>query len=216
VAPPVGLTGSCGEGLEADRPFQVALSAGGLRTDLSFEGVTQRLEEVSSSLGLTFRPSRFAFAVSLGVVAGGSLDGGLGNYRLSPGFMASVSAAYTFLDGTGAWPYVAATFIAGVATTGTQNEANAQDHPQLTALDFRLAGVIGKQFFGFWLPYAGVAVFGGPVYFSPAGQSLVGSDVHHFRLSLGSSFSLPAHLEAFVEVGFLGEQNLLLGLGYAF
>lgn len=212
----MGLTGSCGEALEVDRPLQLALSVGGLRTDLSFEGVTQRLEELSTALSFTFRPSRFAFAVSLGVIAGGSLDGGLGNYRLSPGFLASASAAYTFLDGTGAWPYVAATFIAGMATAGTQNELNAQDHPQLTALDFRLVGVIGKQLFGFWFPYAGVAVFGGPVYFSPAGRSLVGSDVHHFRLSLGSSFSLPAHLEAFVEVGFLGEQNLLLGVGYAF
>jgi len=54
------------------------------------------------------------------------------------------------------------------------------------------------------------------VYFAPQGNSLTGGDQHHYRLSAGSSFSLPAHLEAFVEVGFLGEQNLLAGIGYAF
>lgn len=212
----MGLTGSCGEALEAERPLQLAVSVGGLRTELGFQGVTQRLEELSTGLTFTARPSRFAVAASLGVVAGGSLDGGLGNYRLSPGVVASVSAAYTFLDGTGNGPYLAATLSAGVATAGTSNQANVNDHPQLTALDFRLAGVIAKRFFGFWLPYLGVAVFGGPVYFSPDGQSLVGSDEHHFRLSAGSSFTLPAHFEAFVEVGFLGEQNLVLGVGYAF
>jgi hypothetical protein len=212
----VGLTGTCGEGLEDDRPFQVSLSGGGLRTDLSFNGVTQRLDEVSSAVAFTYRASRWSAQASLGVVIGGSLDGQLGNYRLQPGILGSVSVGYTFLDGSGSLPYVAASLTFGVATASTYNEANAGDRPQLTALDVRLSAVIGKRFFEFWLPYAGVAVFGGPVFFAPEGQSVTGTDEHHFRLSLGSSFSLPAHLDLFVEVGFLGEQNVLIGLGYAF
>jgi hypothetical protein len=216
VAPPVGLTGTCGEGLEEDRPFQLSLSGGGLTTDLTFDGVTQRLDEVSSAVAFTYRPSRWSVQASVGVVIGGSLDGQLGNYRLQPGILSSVSVSYAFLDGSGALPFVAASFTFGVATASTYNEANAADRPQFTALDFRLSAVIGKRLFGFWLPYGGVAVFGGPVYFAPAGQSLTGSDEHHFRLSVGSSFSLPAHLEVFVEVGFFGEQNVLLGLSYAF
>ena len=72
--------------------------------------------------------------------------------------------------------------------------------------------MIGKRFFGFWMPYAGASVFGGPVSYRGA----TGQDAHHYRLSVGSSFILPAHLELFVEVGFLGEQNVLGGLGWAF
>jgi hypothetical protein len=216
VAPPVGLTGTCGENLDDARPFQLALSGGGLTTNLDFSGVTQRLDEISSAVAFTYRPSRWSIQASVGMVIGGSLDGQLGNYRLQPGILGSVSVGYTFLDGTGALPFVAASFTAGVASASTYNEANASDRPQFTALDFRLSAVIGKRFFDFWLPYAGVAVFGGPVYFAPEGQSLTGTDEHHFRLSVGSSFTLPAHLEAFVEVGFLGEQNLLVGIGYAF
>ncbi len=212
----MGLTGTCGENLAEDRPFQVSLSGGGLRTDISFSGVSQRLDELSTAVAFTYRPSRWSFQASLGVVLGGSLDGPLGNYRLEPGVLGSVSVGYTFLDGAGALPYLAASLTFGAATAGSYNEVHANDRPQFTALDFRLSAVIGKRFFDFWLPYAGVAVFGGPVFFAPAGQSLTGTDVHHFRLSVGSSFSLPAHLELFVEVGFLGEQNAVLGLGYAF
>jgi hypothetical protein len=194
----------------------VALSVGGLTTQLIFDGASQRLDELSSAVAFTWRTERWSLQGSLGVVIGGSLDGQLGNYRLEPGFLASASASYTFVDGSGPWPYVAASFTVGVATAATYDQADAALRSQFTALDFRLSGVIGKRLFDFWLPYAGVAVFGGPVFFSPGGQSLTGSDQHHFRLSVGSSFSLPAHLEAFVEVGFLGEQNLLVGLGYAF
>jgi hypothetical protein len=212
----VGLTGTCGEGLEDERPFLLSLSGGGLRTDLSFNGVTQRLDEVSSAVAFTYRASRWSVQGSLGAVIGGSLDGQLGNYRLQPGILGSASVGYTFLDGSGPLPYVAASLTFGVASASTYNEANADDRPHLTALDVRLSAVIGKRFFEFWLPYAGVAVFGGPVFFAPLGQSLTGTDEHHFRLSVGSSFSLPAHLDLFVEVGFLGEQNVLVGLGYAF
>lgn len=212
----MGLTGTCGEGLEDARPFQVSLSGGGLRTDLIFNGATQRLDEVSSAVAFTYRASRWSVQASLGVVIGGSLDGQLGNYRLQPGILGSASVGFTVLDGTGSLPYVAASLTVGVASASTYNEANAGDRPQFTALDVRLSAVIGKRFFEFWLPYAGIAVFGGPVFFAPEGQSVTGTDEHHFRLSLGSSFSLPAHLDLFVEVGFLGEQNVLIGLGYAF
>jgi hypothetical protein len=216
VAPPVGLTGTCGENLEGDRPFQLSVSGGGLKTELSFNGMSQRLDEISTAVAFTYRLSRLSFQASLGAVLGGSLDGQLGKYRLDPGILGSASVGFTLLDGSGALPYLAASVTAGVASAGTYNESNVADAPRFTALDFRLSAVIGKRFFQFWLPYAGVAVFGGPVSFSPLGQSLTGSDRHHFRLSAGSSFSLPAHLEAFVEVGFLGEQNLLAGIGYAF
>ena len=212
----MGLTGICGENLEGERRFQLSLSGGGLTTNLNFNGLSQRLDEVSSAVAFTYRPSNWSVQASVGVVIGGSLDGQLGNYRLEPGILGSVSVGYTFLDGSGALPYVAASLTAGVASASTYNEANASDRPQFTALDFRLSAVIGKRLFGFWLPYGGVAVFGGPVFFAPAGQSLTGGDQHHFRLSVGSSFSLPAHLDKRFEVGFLGEQNLLVGIGYAF
>lgn len=212
----MGLTGSCGATLDETRRNQVSLSGGGLRTDLVFDGARQHLEEASIAAAFTYRPSTVSFQVSLGALLGGSLDGELGNYRLQPGVVSSVSVGLTMLDGTGPRPYLAFTAALGVATAQTHSTSDPADRPRFTALDLRAAVVLGKQLFGFWLPYVGAATFGGPVWFSAAGQPHTGSDRYHYRLSAGSSFRLPAHLEAFVEVGFLGEQNLLGGLGWSF
>ena len=212
----MGLTGTCGAALDEDRQFQVALNGGGVRTDLSFDGNRQRLEDASAAVAFTYRPSALSFQVSLGAILTGSLEGPLGNYDLQPGVVASASVGYTLLDGSGPRPYLAFSGTVGVATTVTHSRTDPADRPRFTALDLRASVVLGKRLFDVWLPYVGAAVFGGPVWFSPGGQSHTGSDVYHYRLSAGSSFSLPAHLELFVEVGFLGEQALLGGLGYAF
>ncbi len=212
----MGLTGTCGAALDEERRFQLALTGGGLRTDLTFDGNRQRLEQASAAVAFTYRPSALSFQVSLGAIVAGSLEGPLGNYDLKPGVIASASVGYTFLDGTGPRPYLAVSAAVSIAVAGTQSRSDPADRPTFTASDIRASAILGKRLFDVWLPYVGVAFFGGPVWFAPGGQSFTGSDVYHYRLSAGSSFSLPAHLEAFVEVGFLGEQAVLGGLGYAF
>jgi hypothetical protein len=212
----VGLTGTCGAALDDERHFQIALSGGGMRTDLSFSGDRQHLEEASAVVAFTYRPSALSFQVSVGSVVAGSFTGALGDYDLKPGFLASASVGYTFLDGNGPRPYLALSGSIGFSIVPTRSRSSPTDRPDLTALDARVSVVLGKRLFDVWLPYVGAALFGGPVTFAPAGQSRTGSDVHHYRLTVGSSISLPAHLEAFVEVGFLGEQSVLGGLGWAF
>jgi hypothetical protein len=214
----VGLTGTCGGGDEGGaRPFQLTLSGGVLTTPLNFGSVQgQRLDEANAILTFSDQIGQLSLEVGLGAILGGSLDGALGDYRLGAGPLVNAAAGWGFLDGKGPRPYLAAALSFGFSTVRTQNESLTGDNPQLTALDLRLSAVIGKWLFGFWLPYFGAAVFGGPVFFAPQGQSLTGTDGNHYRLSVGSTFDLPGHLRAFVEVGFLGEQNAVLGLGYAF
>ena len=212
----MGLTGTCGAALDEERQFQIAVTGGGFRTDLTFQGTHQHLEEASAALALTYRPSALSFQVSAGAVLAGSFTGPLGDYDVKPGFLASASVGYTLLDGEGPRPYLAVTGTVAISITPTHSRASPDDPPDLTATDVRASVVLGKRLFAFWLPYVGAAVFGGPVWFAPGGESRTGSDVHHYRLTAGSSFSLPLHLEAFVEVGFLGEQAVVGGLGWAF
>jgi hypothetical protein len=211
----VGLTGTCGAALDEARRFQLAITGGGFRTDLTFSGDRQHLEEASAALAFTYRPSALSFQVSAGAILAGSFTGALGDYDLNPGFLASASVGYTVVDGEGARPYLAVSGTVSASIAPTRSRTSG-DRPDLTATDLRASVVLGKRLFAVWLPYVGAAVFGGPVWFAPGGQSRTGSDVHHYRLTVGSSFSLPAHLEAFVEVGFLGEQAVLGGLGWAF
>ena len=212
----MGLTGTCGSALDEERRFQLALTGGGLRTDLTFDGNRQHLEEASAALAFTYRPSALSFQVSLGAILAGSVTGPLGDYDLKPGILGSASVAYTVLDGDGPRPYLALSGSLSLSIAPTHSRSSPSDRPDFTATDLRASVVLGKRLFEVWMPYVGAAVFGGPVWFAPGGQSLTGSDVHHYRLSAGSSFSLPAHLEAFIEVGFLGEQAVLGGLGWAF
>jgi len=212
----VGLTGTCGAALDQERHLQLAITGGALRTDLTFDGNRQHLEEASAAVAFTYRPSTLSFQVSLGGILAGSVTGPLGDYDLKPGIVGSASVAYTILDGNGSAPYLAVSGTLSLSIAPTQSRSNPAERPDFTASDVRASLVLGKRLFEFWLPYVGAAVFGGPVWFAPGGQSRTGSDVYHYRLSAGSSFSLPAHLEAFVEVGFLGEQAVLGGLGWAF
>ena len=212
----MGLTGTCGAALDEEHHFQLAVSGGGLRTDLTFDGDRQHLEEASAAVAFTYRLSALSFQVSAGAVLAGSVTGPLGDYDVRPGFLTSASVGYTLLDGNGPRPYLAVSGTIGVSIAPTRSRSTAGDAPDLTATDLRASVVLGKRLFEVWLPYVGAAVFGGPVWFAPGGLSRTGSDIHHYRLTAGSSFSLPAHLEAFVEIGFLGEQAVLGGLGWAF
>jgi hypothetical protein len=212
----VGLTGSCGsEGEAADRPVEVSLDFGGVATSLDFGGGDQRrLDELSLLGTYADQRGRLSLQVGAGAVVGGSLNGPAGNYRLQAGPEIAFSGGWTFLDGRGARPYLAASLGAAFSTLPAQNEAVPGDQPRLTALDFRLSAVIGKQLFGFWLPYGGVSVFGGPVFFNPDDVGLIGTDVNHYRVTVGSSFELPAHLHLLAEAGVLGELSAVVGLGY--
>ena len=212
----MGLTGACGAALDEQRQFQLAVTGGGFRTDLTFDGTHQHLEEASTALAFTYRPSALSFQISAGAVLAGSLTGPLGDYDLRPGFLGSASVGWTIIDGEGPRPYLALGGTVSASIAPTRSRTNPVDLPDLTATDLRASVVLGKRLFDVWLPYVGAAVFGGPVWFAPNGQSRTGSDVHHYRLTAGSSFSLPLHLEAFVEVGFLGEQAVVGGLGWAF
>jgi hypothetical protein len=214
----VGLTGTCGGTEEPEaRPYQVTLSGGVLTTPLNFGSVDgQRLDQASALVTFSDQIGKLSLQAGLGAILGGSLDGPLGDYRLGVGPLFSAAAGWNFFDGTGPRPFLGATLSFGFSTVRAANESLPNDNPQLTALDFRLSAAIGKWLFGFWLPYFGAAVFGGPVYFAPQGQSLIGQDGNHYRLSVGSTFDIPGHFRAFIEVGFLGEQNAVAGLGYAF
>ncbi len=212
----MGLTGTCGAALDEERRFQLAITGAGLRTDLKFDQTRQHLEEASTAVAFTYRPSALSFQVSLGAVVAGSVTGPLGDYDLKPGIVASGSVAYTLLDGEGPRPYLALIGTLSLSIAPTQSRSSPLDRPDFTASDIRASVVLGKRLFELWMPYVGAAVFGGPVWFAPGGQSHTGSDVYHYQLSAGSSFILPAHLEVFVEVGFLGEQAVLGGLGWSF
>lgn len=214
----MGLTGSCGGDEDAAaRPYEVSFNGGVMTTQLDFAGGgNRRLDEVSALATFSTQLETVSLQFGAGSVLGGSLNGNGSAYRLNEGPSLFAAVGRTFYDGGPGRPYLAGSISLGFSTVSTYNEAVAGDRPQLTAFDLRASAVIGKQLFGFWLPYAGASLFGGPVFFNPNNAALLGTDAYHFRITVGSSFALPAHLRFFVEAGVLGEQSAVAGLGYRF
>ncbi len=193
------------------------MNVGVVATTLDFGGGDQRrLDELSALVTYSDQMGKLSLQVGAGMVLAGSLNGAAGYYRLNPGPQLAVSAGWTIFDGRAARPYLSASLIAAFSTVTAQNEVVPADQPRVSAFDLRLSAVIGKLLFGFWLPYAGVSVFGGRVFFNPEQVGLIGTDANHYRLSLGSSFELPGHLRAFVEAGVVGELSAVVGLGYRY
>ncbi|HZW87947.1 MAG TPA: hypothetical protein VFF12_02610, partial [Myxococcaceae bacterium] len=117
----MGHTGTCGAALDEERRFELAVTGGGFRTDLTFGGTHQHLEEASAALAFTYRTSALSFQVSAGAVLAGSITGPLGDFDLKPGFLASASVGYTFLDGNGSRPYLALSGSIGFSIVPTRS-----------------------------------------------------------------------------------------------
>ncbi len=84
------------------------------------------------------------------------------------------------------------------------------------AADARLGLIVGKTFWNVLTPYAGVRVFGGPIFWRFQGKDIQGTDQYHYQLALGFSSSLPVGIDLFAEAVPLGERAVSVGGGLAF
>ncbi len=67
---------------------------------------------------------------------------------------------------------------------------------------------VGRNFF----PYAAGRVFGGPVHWEIDGESVTGTDVHHYQLAVGSGLAL-GPVVLFAELAPAGEKGAAVGIG---
>jgi hypothetical protein len=135
------------------------------------------------------------------------------------GWQLGAQAHKRWLTAQGGRPFLVSSL--GLAVGHSQLEGDALVDRML-ATDLRLGAALGWEVAGFWSPYLGAQVFGGPVFLvgeRPEPQEdfrSLGSDTRHYRVSLGSSFFVGDRLSLFVDVAGLGELGLVAGAGWAF
>jgi hypothetical protein len=135
------------------------------------------------------------------------------SYEFRPGLLASAGAAWRLLDADGARPFVVATGqLAFIATKTDPTSANGAS-VGYEALDLRMGASAGWPLWNTLTPYAGMRVFGGPVFWQYQGASVTGTDVHHFQVVGGALLRFLKRFDIFVEASPLGEQMLSLGAG---
>lgn len=203
---------SLAEHNEAMRPrWAVGVSGLYTSTRLSFgDGLHADQERYASLASLAYLPTpRLALQVGAGATFGGSLTLPDGEHEFSAGPTGLLGAAYrVFDDGryfiqlTGALSFAASrTHLPGEASVGYQ------------AFDLRLGCEFGVQIAEIFRPYAITRVFGGPVFWQYAGQSVRGHDTHLYQVGAGASLRLARAVNLFVEGVPLGERSISVGLG---
>jgi hypothetical protein len=168
------------------------------------------------------------YRVSPTTTFGGGVGAGLGGlmtlqtgrrFLVLPGWEVTFSYSRQLLDGRGKRPFLLFGMSGGGSGSATREEVSAGPTPGssfLYAFDVRGGLTFGKTFWNAVSPYAVARAFGGPVLWSYAGKTNLGSDQYHFQLGVGMVAALPRGLDVFVEGVGAGERALTLGGGKTF
>jgi hypothetical protein len=158
----------------------------------------------------------------IGAGLGGLMTVGLRRFQVLPGWELTLSYSRRLLDGRGKAPFLILGIAGGGSGASTREEAYAGNVPVssgtqgLYAFDIRAGLTVGKTFWDTLSPYAVVRAFGGPVFWSYDGKSLLGTDEYHVQVGGGLVTSLARGFDVFVEGVPLGERAITLGAGKTF
>jgi hypothetical protein len=174
--------------------------------------VNIRMDSVAA--GLEWRPGgRFSLQIGAGAIVDGSLRARRVTADVKPGWIASVSGGWTAIPERPSTPFLSLNVAFGIsgARTARQGEGAAA----FLAMDARLAVVVGKTLWEFWVPYLVARAFGGPVWWEIAGEDVTGGDRHHYQLGIGSLAACPLGFDVLMEWVPFGARGLTAGIGMA-
>ncbi|MET0793714.1 MAG: hypothetical protein ABW061_19500 [Polyangiaceae bacterium] len=199
---------------EAVRPrWAVGVSGLYTSTRLRFSGSLHADQVRYASLAsLAYLPTpRLVLQVGVGVAFGGSLTPPDAKYDFSPGPTGLLGADFRAYD-DGRY-FVLLTSALSFAASRT----HLADEPSVgyQAFDLRLGSELGVQLAEIFRPYAVVRVFGGPVYWRYLGESVTGTDTHHYQVGAGAALRVAKAVNLFAEGVPLGERALSVGVGLA-
>jgi hypothetical protein len=192
----------------------VGAGAGAIRTRIDF-GDDRELDleqqAITAFAGYTTEGG-YSLRLSAGAIIGGELDGGaaLGRFDVRPGGMVGFAGSRQWAPGDGRW-FVTGTASLSVALASTR-PASGGASERFLAGDVRVGAIAGRTFADRWSPYLLARAFGGPVYWTVAGEDVSGGDTNHFQLGAGLSVTLPHRITASLDASAVGEQALSLGV----
>jgi hypothetical protein len=208
---------SLAEHEEETRPRWRAGAAGlYTSTTIDFSGGLHS-DETRGSLvaSLAYQPTkRLTLQLAAGSTLGGHLDTPAGVYQLAPGPTGAGGVSYRLLPGTK--PFVILTANLSFSAATTQLSGGTGAAVSYDAFDLRGGALVGTTLWGVLSPYAVLRAFGGPIYWSYQGQSVTGTDAHHYQVGAGLTLVLARAVDLFVEGVPLGERSLAAGAAVAF
>jgi hypothetical protein len=179
-----------------------------------------RMGETRSSLvaSLAYHPTtRLTYQLAAGGTLGGRLQTPAGTQDFSSGVTAAVGASYRIIDTPR--PFVVLTGNLSYSRERT-TLAGASGMPDVSAsyqaFDLRVGALVGTTFWKMLTPYAVGRVFGGPIYWHYQGDSVTGTDAHHYQLGAGATLVIARRFNVFAEGIPVGERSAAVGTAFAF
>jgi hypothetical protein len=165
---------------------------------------------VSMSAGWLIN-DKWTARASVGAILDGTLETRTRTvHTVEPGGLVAIGAEYLAHEGDGATPFVDLSFFLGSSLTRTK-DPDSGDKTGYFAVDARLGARAVWALNQAVFPFIAARVFGGPVNWEWDDQDVVGTDVHHYQLAIGSAVQVGS-LGLWVEWAGLGEQALGAGL----
>jgi hypothetical protein len=185
---------------------------GGFATAIDFEGTEVDLAQTSASLTLS---RQLGPKWGLQLMGGVILDGTIGDAGdVAPGGSLSLGASYLWIYEGELRPFLLFSTSLGVSTT-TATGDDGMDH-RLTSGDLRLGVSVGKTLWDQLSIYATGRLFGGPVFWTLAGEGVAGGDTHHYTVGAGAVWRPGKRFELFAEGAPVGEQSFAAGVSSSF
>lgn len=175
-----------------------------------FDGEEATFDKFASVLSSDLFFGKFTVTLGAGSIIEGTLKAPGGRRHVGPGWIGAAGLSWRVLDETPEIPYLVFSATAGAAATSTRID---DERGNYIGVDFRFGATLGKTFFGWLSPYVALRAFGGPIFWTIAGETAVGNDKYHVQGALGSVFILPAGFDIFIEGNPGGEQGAFGGVG---
>ena len=165
-----------------------------------------------------YRPSlHTTLQLGVGALLGGRLDFSGQRYQFHAGPEIALSVSEQIVKAKRGIPFVlvTATLAASTSTTSEVLPA-AAGTTRYTATDLRGGLVVGEPIVDSLAIFAVGRAFGGPVYWRYLGQSVVGTDTHHYQVGAGFSGAVLRTIDLYAEGVFAGERAISIGAGLSF
>jgi hypothetical protein len=184
---------------------------GGTDTVIRFDDEKSKLVQSAATLTLDwFVLERLALGLSVGTALDGHVNYRGTRYDLEPGLLAGLGASYRLFGGVDPFVHVSA----NLSVANSESRAPDGTRDAFVSRDARFGVAVGQVFGGFAAPFVVARYFTAGTEWETAGGK--GADDFQYHVGAGSALSLSESFDALVEIAFLGERRLSLGVGYTY
>ncbi len=157
---------------------------------------------------------KWAFRSGLGVILEGRLRPEIGpSQNVTPGGFIAIGTEYIVIIGEGYFPHVDVSLFLSGSTTEIEDPIT-KNRTRYASSDLRLGARASWNIKNRAFPYLSARVFGGPVYWVLDDKEVIGTDINHYQIAIGTAVQFN-RIGTFIEWAGMGEKAVSIGLSYA-